>query len=168
MRELPPRQQAPAFRTRPARKGAPPLSRSLGPHLARLAKASGAMDPRLAAEWAELAGPDLAPLCRPVRVVQQGRVQALEVSVPSGAAGTKLRYHQEALLGRIRHKIGYPRLTKLIIREGAGQRSWEKRRMSKAPDPSPPAPAKSGGPKDSGLKAALEAMRRTIHEKPDA
>lgn len=151
-------------RTRPVRQGAPKLSKSLGPHLARLAKATGAMDPRLAENWAEIAGPELASLCRPVRIIQRGRVQALEVSVKSGAAAMKLRYGQEALLGRVRQQLGLPKLSQIVFREGKEAPRWTSQRM---------APAKRGEqttssePKSEGLKSALDAMRRTLQEGRD-
>lgn len=120
------------------------------------------MDPRLAAEWADIAGPDLAPLCRPIRIIRRGRGQALELSVRSGAAAMKLRYAQEALLGRVRQRLGLPHLTAIVLREGADERSWASRRMA-APKPRPAdeAPAR----KPEGLDAALEAMRQTIHRR---
>lgn len=163
----PPSQET--VRTRPARTGAPKLSKSLGPHLARLAEATGAMDPRLAQNWADIAGPELAPLCRPVRIIHRGRVQALEVSVKSGAAATKLRYNQEALLGRIRQRLGLPKLSQIVFREGKEAGRWTSRRM--APAPAKPAPAKPASerpaPKSEGLKSALEAMRRTLQKDKD-
>lgn len=155
----PPSQES--VKTRPARRGAPKLSKSLGPHLARLAKATGAMDPRLAAEWGEIAGPDIASLARPVRIVTRGKVQALEVSAKSSAAAMKLRYHQEALLGRVRQRIGLPRLTQIVIREGGNAPRWASRRMA-VPAQDEDAPKRS--PQAKNLKAALESMRRSMEK----
>lgn len=164
MKEVPSRPQE-TVRTRPVRSGAPKLSRSLGPHIARLAKATGAMDPRLAENWAEIAGPELASLCRPVRIVNRGRVQALEVSVKSGAAAMKLRYGQEALLGRVRQKLGLPKLSQIVFREGKETAPrWNSQRMA-ASKPAPEQPRTT--PKSEGLKSALEAMRRSLQEGRD-
>ncbi|MCQ8185618.1 DUF721 domain-containing protein [Parvularcula maris] len=162
MREPGPKTQG--FRTRPARRAAPKLAQSLAPHLSRLAKASGAMDPRLAAEWAEIAGPELASLARPIRIVQQGRVQALELSVKSGAAATRLRYAQDALLGRIRQKLGLPRLSKITFREGADASRWNSRRMA-APKPDTQAPRGKEEPKSESLRSALDAMQKALVDK---
>lgn len=162
MRERPLPPQGDTVKTKPARRGAPKLAKSLGPHLARLAKASGAMDPRLASEWLEIAGPEIAALCRPTRVINRGRQQALEVSVTSGAAAMKLQYHQEALLGRVRQRIGLPRLNRLVIREGKETKGWASRRMKAAP---PKVEPPKTAPESESLKSALDAMRQTIHER---
>ncbi|GGY42123.1 hypothetical protein GCM10007148_08460 [Parvularcula lutaonensis] len=119
------------------------------------------MDPRLAADWGELAGPEIAPLCRPVRIINRGRSQALEVSVKSGAAAMKLRYHQEAILGRVRQKVGLPRLNSIVIREGNSGRGWENRRMAPAQKEAMKPPP---SPRSGFLKSALETMRQTIHK----
>lgn len=153
------------IKTLPVRRGAPKLARSLGPQLARLAKASGAMDPRLASDWPKIAGPEVAGLCRPVRIIYRGRAQALELSVKSGAAAMKIRYQQDALLGRIRQHLGLPRLTQIVFREGHEQkRGWESRRMAKA---TPPPERTRNQPKSENLKAALDQMRQTIHKADD-
>lgn len=160
--------QGDIVRTKPPRSAAPRLARSLGPHLARLAKASGAMDPRLASDWPKIAGKELATLCRPVRVINRGRTQALEVSVKNGAAAMRVQYAQEQLLGRVRQAIGLPRLSRIVIREGAeGGRSWKSRRMERV-EPAQAAPRHEAqsptSPKSDGLRAALDSMRQTIHE----
>jgi hypothetical protein len=124
------------------------------------------MDPRLAQEWPSIAGPELAALARPIRIVNQGRVQALELSVKSGAAATRLRYAQDALLGRIRQRLGLPRLSKIVFREGAEGSRWNSRRMQ--PSRSGPAEAAPGPePKSENLKAALAAMQAALREKGD-
>jgi hypothetical protein len=124
------------------------------------------MDPRLAAEWPEIAGPELAGLARPIRIVNQGRVQALELSVKSGAAATRLRYAQDALLGRIRHKLGLPKLSKITFREGAEASRWSSRRMA-PPKPGPAAQVLDGKdqPKSESLRAALDAMQKALADK---
>ncbi|MEM9810605.1 MAG: DUF721 domain-containing protein [Pseudomonadota bacterium] len=152
--------QAAEFRTRPVRRAAPSVSKSLGPHIARLAKASGAMDPRLASEWPKIAGPELAPLCRPIRIISRGRTQALELSVKSGAAAMKIQYAQEALLGRVRQRLGLPRLSRIVIRQGAEVKAWASQRLAAetpAPKPAPKSPSR--------LDEALTAMRRSFDRK---
>jgi hypothetical protein len=155
----------PTVKTRPARRGPPKLAKSLGPHLARLAKASGAMDPRLAEEWAGIVGPELAPHCRPSRIIDRGRSQALEVAVRSGAAAMRLEYQQDALLARIRQKLGLPRLSRIVIRQGKAERSWSSRRMQAAPSAPPEQAAETAKPRSEGLRAALDEMRQTIHDR---
>jgi len=168
MKEPRPATQAPGPRTRPARRPPPKVARAVGPHLKRLAQASGAMDPRLVDDWAAIAGDDIAKLCRPIRIVRQGKTQALELSVKSGAAAMRIQYAQEGLLSRLRQTLGLPNLTKITFREGKQPRSWENRRVTAAPKPpaKPKAEAKPALPtRKSGLHAALEEMRRTIHDR---
>ncbi|MEE4209189.1 MAG: DUF721 domain-containing protein [Parvularcula sp.] len=165
MRDTRPPEQGQSLRTKPARRAPPKLARSIGPHLARLAKASGAMDPRLAEEWASLIGPELAPHCRPSRIVTRGRTQALEVAVSNGAAAMRLEYQQDAILARVRQRLGLPRLSRIVIRQGKAEKSWSSRRMSSPPAAAPAAPKDEAPVKSEGLRAALEAMRRTVHDR---
>ena len=166
-------------RTKPPRSPAPKAGAALGKHLRRLAEASGAMDPRLAEAWPTLAGPDVAKLCQPVRIVRQGKVQALEVSVKSNAAALRVQYAQEALLGRLRTALGMPSLTKLVFREGQARRGWERRRVAAPPAASreerlPAVKASGTAPHDASpnrnkqpntkLKAALDSMRQSMEE----
>ncbi|MEO1040735.1 MAG: DUF721 domain-containing protein [Pseudomonadota bacterium] len=157
-----PPSQASEVRTKPIRKAAPPIGRSLGPHIARLAAASGAMDPRLASEWPSIAGPEIAALCRPLRIINRGRSQALEVAVKSGAAAMKIQYAQEALLGRIRQHLGMPRLQRLVFREGKEARNWQTRRLSAAPPRT-----ENTRPMSGDLKAALDSMRQSVSTKEE-
>lgn len=122
------------------------------------------MDPRLAAAWPEIAGEEIARLCRPMRIVKYGRAQALEVSVRSNAAAMRVQYAQEALLGRVRQRLGMPRLTKIVFRDGQAPRTWETRRVVADPPP-PPSPPPGSTPTDDNLKAALDQMRQTIHRR---
>lgn len=121
------------------------------------------MDPRLATEWPAIAGPELARLCRPVRIIRRGKSQALELSVTSGAAAMRVQYAQEALLSRVRHQLGLPHLTRIVLRESAGSRGWERRQMRPELHPDPGADAASAPCPPASLREALERMRQTIH-----
>ncbi|MEM9838349.1 MAG: DUF721 domain-containing protein [Pseudomonadota bacterium] len=157
-----PAPQDASVRTKPARRPAPRLGRSITPHLRRLAQQSGAMDPRLVEHWAEIAGADLAKLCRPIRIIKRGKIQALEVSVESGAAAMRVQYAQTTLLSRIRDQLGLPHLTKITFREGKAPRGWEQRRMQR-PAEGPAEKRENKAPAGS-LAEALTRMRQTIHQ----
>ena len=151
---------APPFRTLPARRAAPRLGARVTPQLARLAAKSGAMDPALAERWEAAAGPELARLCRPVRLRRQKNAVTLEVAVRSGAAAMRVQYAQAQLLERVRTHLREPRLTRLAIRQAGAAAAeaprWASRKVTPEPDaeaaPPPRRPAAS-------LDEALEALR---------
>lgn len=74
----------------------------------------------------------------------------------------KIQYAQEALLGRIRHQLGLPRLQRIVFREGKEARSWQTRRLSAAP-----AVKETDRAVSSDLKAALDAMRQSVRAKEE-
>ena len=158
---LPPRpvQDGP-LRTLPARRGPPPVRAQMAPHLARLAKRSGAMDPQLAERWDEVAG-DVAPLCRPVRLRRGRGGVTLEVQATSGAAAMRVEYAQSALLARARTVLGEPNLKRLRVtqRGRTGERQWASKRVTaEEATASPQAPARSAS-------EALERMRAAMAER---
>ncbi len=112
-------------KTKPPRSGPPHLSRSFAKLMARLATKSGAMDPRLAGNWEEIVGPDLAKLCRPVQTRPVGRARALEVAVANGAAAMQVQYKQDFLLQKINAFLGRNNISRIMIRQTgkAGLRS---------------------------------------------
>ena len=144
-------------RTLPARKGPPPVRAQVGPHLARLAQRSGAMDPALAERWDEVAG-DAAPYCRPVRLRRGRGGVTLEVQAVSGAAAMRVEYAQNALLARARTILGEPRLNRLRVtqRGQARERQWASKRIEAEHAVAPAAPP----PRDA--KEALERLRAAM------
>ncbi len=155
--------------TLPARRSPPRLHVALGREVGRLAAASGAMDPALAEAWAEIVGPTLAPLCKPVRLKKRGKAQTLVVSVPTGAAAMRVQFSQKEILTRAATYLKLPNLKTLAI-EQAGQRAeakgtrregatprWKSATIA-APDAGPPVaerPAQSVG-------EALDRLRRSM------
>ena len=157
--------QAP-FNTRPARRAAPPVSREISKLLAGLAKKSGAMDPQLAGNWAEIAGPEIAALCRPVRLRSHGKAKALEVAAANGAAAMQLQFKQQLLLQKINAYLGRNAVARILIRQ-TGKSSlapnpaapqWSKPEVTEAPADRPVVP-----PKD--LAGALARMQDLMKAK---
>ena len=105
------------IKTKPPRSGAPHLSREMSRLLAQLAKKSGAMDPRLAANWEEIVGPDLARLCRPLQTKTHGRAKSLEVAVANGAAGMQLNYKLGILQQKVNAYLGPNAIARVTIRQ---------------------------------------------------
>ena len=158
---LPPRpatDQAP--RTLPARKGPPPVRAQVGPHLARLAKRSGAMDPALAEQWDEVAG-DAARFCRPVRLRRGRGGVTLEVQAVSGAAAMRVEYAQGPILARARTVLGEPRLNRLRVtqRGQPRERAWASRRIEAEAATAPAAPPAQNA------REALERMRAAMRDR---
>lgn len=144
----------------------------MGRLLAALASKSGAMDPRLAADWHEIAGGEIARLCRPVRLKSAGRARSLEVAVANGSAAMQLQYRQAELIERVNRVLGKGTVTRLLIRQtgAAGTKA------SSGPTYSRPFMPPSLAPRDrtvpaaapsEGLQDALSRMRALIAARED-
>lgn len=164
------------LKTRPARSGPPPLSRALGKVVATLAKKSNALDPRLAANWAEIAGPDLARFTRPVRLKPNGRSRSLELAVPNGAAAMQVQFKQQFILDKVNIVLGRNAVTKIIIRQTGGAVPADTMPSPySVPAPSastslpapmnPPIPIASAPSGKQALAAALERLQNLIEHK---
>lgn len=150
------------FTTKPVRSGPPPLSREVSRLMATLAERSGAMDPRLAADWPDIAGPQLSKLCRPVRLKKSGRARTLEVAAANGAAAMQLQYRQKELLERVNRLLGKGMVTRILIRQ-TGAAGTARNKGPVYSRPVMPDQADDGIPaarrEDQGLDAALERLR---------
>ena len=153
------------FTTKPARSGPPPLSRQVSRLMATLAERSGAMDPQLAADWPDIAGPQLARLCRPVRLKKAGRARTLEVAAANGAAAMQLQYRQRELLERVNRLLGKGTVTRITIRQtgagGAGRQQGPVYSRPVMPDSTDDGIPMARAP-DQSLDAALARMRGLI------
>lgn len=150
------------FTTKPARSGPPPLSRQVSKLMATLAERSGAMDPRLAADWPDIAGPQLSKQCRPVRLKKNGRARTLEIAAANGAAAMQLQYRQKELLEQVNRLLGKGAVTRIAIRQtgaaGTARKAgpvYSRPVMPDRPDDGIPA----ARTEDQGLDAALERLR---------
>ena len=154
----------PTINTRPARKAPPAVARASTKEIARLAKASGAMDPELVAEWDTIAGPQLAKLCRPLRLKRNGRAQILEVAASNGAAAMQVQYQLPALLTKINGFLGNGRITKIaIVQRSTGkltpqmpQTGFSRSGVAQRARPTVPLPKKGD------LMGALDRMKKLM------
>ena len=155
--------------TKPRRSPPPHLSREMGKLLAALASKSGAMDPRLAADWHEIAGGEIARLCRPVRLKSAGRARSLEVAVANGAAAMQLQYRQAELIERVNRVLGKGTVTRLLIRQtGAAGAKAQKGPSYSRPVMPPQEKALPAAPPSQGLQDALSRMRGLIAARDNA
>jgi hypothetical protein len=130
------------------------------------------MDPELAAKWPEIVGPDLAKICRPVRIRQIGRARTLEVSVTSGAFAMQLQFKQDLLRQKVNTYLGKNSISRISIRQSGQSTPVKKATPLKPaysqvivpPEPAtiPEADATAGLPEAlSRMKALLQAGKRS-------
>lgn len=107
--------------TRPARRSAPPLSRSSSSIFAALANKTRFVDPALAARWPFFVGESLKELCRPGRITGAGAERTIEVHVPNGAAATKVQMQTDAIIRNLNAYLGPNAVARLALRQAGGQ-----------------------------------------------
>lgn len=133
---------------------------------------------RLLTHWPEIAGADLAPLCRPVKVsyAQQGLGATLTL-LTSGAAAPLVQMQAERLRERVNAIYGYAAIARVRVTQSAAQGLApglaEPQRPFDGPNIAPhsaEAMAKARqiveglteGVADSGLKAALDRLATQV------
>lgn len=105
------------IRTRPVRPAPPSIARAAADVFARLARQTKYVDPALAERWREIAGDDIAALCRPGRIAGPRQDRTLEVHVPSGAAAAQLQMRAGDLKSRVNAYLGPGAVTRIAIRQ---------------------------------------------------
>jgi len=125
----------------------------------------GFVEADLLTRWEAVAGPEMAALCRPVRLAKprDGGPPVLHLRVASSAFATLLKHQEPELIGRINGYFGFDAVGKLKVAPGTLP-------PPPAPKPPPPAPpplsaeeaALVAGIDDPDLRAALEALGRSI------
>lgn len=137
---------------------------------------------RLLTHWTEVAGPDLAPLCRPVSVsyAQKGLGATLTLLAP-GAAAPLVQMQLERLRERVNALYGYAAIARIRLTQSAAQglanpafsglaeaqRPFEHANVGQ---PSPQSLSRArevvegltAGVSDSGLKSALERLATAV------
>lgn len=129
---------------------------------------------RLLTHWPEIAGPDLAPLCRPVKVsyAQQGLGATLTVAA-SGAAAPLVQMQLDRLRDKVNAIYGYAAIARIRLTQSAGPGLAEARQPSGQSNIAPPSAQAierargvvaglTGGVADSGLKEALERLAAAV------
>lgn len=151
---------APSEETQPRRRGrAAALSGDAGPVAARAFARMGFADPALVLRWREIAGPDVARLCQPLRFSEGPQGGTLTLKALPGAA-LFLGHETRALTARINQYLGRPAVARLKFVQGAF--------VPPRPFPTPrhaAAEAKAADPANAwrgpdSLKAALLSLAR--------
>lgn len=158
-------------------KGFEAAGRLVGDRVRRAGETRGFAVARLLTHWAEVVGPEIARMARPVKMsyAREGFGATLTLLV-SGSAAPLVQME----LPRIREKVnacyGYNAVSRVVLTQTAAQGFAE----TAAPfEPAPataaePAPelrekarATVGGVADPGLRAALEALAQNVLSRPD-
>lgn len=135
------------IQTRPARKAAPALARYSKDVFIGLAQRTRFVDPMLARAWAEIAGPELAALCRPGRMSGGARGRTLEIVVPNGAAAARVELEACDLCEKLNAFMGPGVVARISIRQAGGKKTADSPRR---------------GESDGGLDSALGRFRALL------
>ena len=145
-------------KTRPARRAAPSIARASAKVFSTLAQQTKYADPALADNWPDIAGPDIARLCRPGKLTGRGPGRTLEVRVPSGAAAAQIQMMTDPLLTRLNAYLGPGGVARITITQA-----------SRAHEPANPGANESDSNPDdaekSPLGAALSSFRQAINRR---
>jgi hypothetical protein len=150
----------PPNQTQPLRRGrAAALGRDTGGVAAQAFVRMGFTDPALVLRWREIAGPEVARLCLPLRFSEGAQGGTLTLKALPGAA-LFLGHETRSLMTRINQYLGRPAVARLKFVQGAF--------IPPRPAPVPRRPAAgtaSGDPANAyqgpdNLKAALLALAR--------
>lgn len=128
---------------------------------------------RLLTHWAEVAGPDLAPITRPIKVgyTREGMGASLTVLV-SAAHAPMVEMERERLRDRVNAVYGYNAISRLHLTQTAptgfadGQASFDHAPAApvenRLPEPSPAARAVASDVADEGLRRALAQLAENV------
>ncbi|MDD7972437.1 DUF721 domain-containing protein [Roseinatronobacter alkalisoli] len=174
MAKKPPQKtQSPAAQAPRRRRGFEAASGLLNTQIRKVGEARGFAVSRLLTHWAEIAGPELAACCRPVKVSYgRGGLGATLTLLTTGAAGPMLQMRLPALREKVNACYGYNAIARISLTQTApmgfadGQAAF-----TPAPQPAPKAPdpqilrqakAVADGVHDDGLRTALERLAGNV------
>jgi len=135
---------------------------------------------KLLTHWPEVAGPDLAPLCRPVKIgYGQGGLGATLTLLATGAAAPLVQMQLERLREKVNAIYGYAAISRIRVTQTAAEGFAEPQRAfegSNIAQPSAQALARAQqvvstmteGVADDGLKTALDRLAANVLIKKNA
>lgn len=169
-----------------AKAPAPPLtrrmrgfeaaSRLVESRIRKAGEARGFAISRLLTHWAEIAGPDIAAQCRPVKVgYSKGGLGGTLTLLTTGAAGPMLQMQLPALRERVNACYGYNAIARIHLTQTApmgfaeGQAQFDPAPKAAAREPAPEIQTKAretAAPvRDQSLRAALERLACNVLSK---
>jgi hypothetical protein len=135
---------------------------------------------RVLTHWAEVAGRDIAALCRPVKVsYAQGGLGATLTVLATGAAAPLVQMQLPRLKERVNAAYGYAAIARIQVTQTAAQGFAEPATRFEGPNIAPPSPEKlararavvgtlTEGVADDGLRAALDRLATNVLTRPEA
>ena len=148
----------------------------LNEQIRRAGESRGFAVTRVLTHWAEIAGPEIAAVARPVKIgyARTGFGATLTV-LTTGAQAPMLEMEKDRLRERVNAVYGYNAISRVRITQTAptgfadGQAQFEAPAPKHAPEPSPEirrdAAETAGAIADDGLRAALERLGRNVLSK---
>lgn len=135
---------------------------------------------RLLTHWPEVAGPDLAPLCRPVKVsyAQKGGLGATLTVLASGAAAPLVQMQIDRLRDKVNAIYGYAAISRIRVTQTAASGLAEAQAPFTMDNIAPPSARSSARAQavvtaltqdvaDQGLKDALERLATNVLARSD-
>lgn len=126
---------------------------------------------RLLTRWAEIVGPELAAMARPVRIGyrRQGLGATLTLLV-DGAAAPMVQMQLPLIRERVNACYGYNAIARIVLTQSAAEglaetpAAWQPEPQNRAPDPAARARAREAAceVQDAGLRRALEALGENV------
>ncbi|MEM7710369.1 MAG: DciA family protein [Pseudomonadota bacterium] len=154
------------------RKGSRRLSALVEGDIRRLSGTRGFAETRLLTHWAEIAGADVAAICRPVKVgYGRSGVGAVLTLLTTGAQAPMLQMQLPALRERVNACYGYNAIARIAVTQTAPTGFAEGRADFTAKPRSRPAPAPetceaatetAKDVADEGLRLALERLATNV------
>ena len=108
--------------TRPQRPPPPHLGLHLAKVCSGIAERTRFADPQLVGRWSEIAGPELARLSSPGRILGGVRNATLEIHVRNGAAAARIGIETDALKRRLNQVLGPGRIGHVQIRQAGADK----------------------------------------------
>ncbi|CTQ32573.1 DUF721 domain-containing protein [Jannaschia rubra] len=160
------------------RKAARRVSTLVERDIRRLGEKRGFAETRLLTHWAEIAGADVAAICRPVRVgFPRGGFGAVLTLLTTGAHAPILQMRLPRIIEQVNACYGYRAISRIDITQTAptgfaeGQVAFEARPTTR-PEPSPEVQARARATTqdvgDEGLRQSLERLAANIISKQRA
>ncbi len=159
-------------------RGFEAASKLLESRIRKAGEARGFAISRLLTHWTEIAGPDIAAQCRPVKVgYGKGGLGGTLTLLTTGAAGPMLQMQLPALRERVNACYGYNAIARITLTQTAPTGFTEGQAQFDAPKPPAPralspriqaqARDTAAPVQDEGLRAALERLACNVLSKAD-
>ncbi len=155
-------------------RGFEPAAGLLRERIRKAGETRGFSTSRVLTHWAEIAGRDIAALCRPVKVsYAQGGFGATLTILATGAAAPLVQMQLPRLKDRVNAAYGFAAIARIQVTQTAAQGFAEPAPRFEGPNIGTPSPEKlahargvvgglTEGVTDSGLKEALDRLATNV------